>query len=175
MNYIRLAQILGTLAVIAALAAGAFHFIKDWKQAHRDAAAYADCRAWAAKPTRIAGSGALCAAPIRAAIQSAAMAETCDAALVGGDKTRFAMQQACSGPVKLMVAQRDARADEVVDRDKLITQLKGERRADVARAESRGRDTGKRETRDAKIIAAAPRDPSGRVRCDADCLRALAN
>lgn len=164
------AGVVGGLALAAALFAG----VRAFNHMRADAAAYADCRAIAGDSKKAPSSPPKCAAAIGDQLAIAARAQACDLNLPKGEAGAFAVQAACSAPVKRLAADRDAARADLVQRDQLVDQLKAERSADVARAEARGLTQAKRTADATRALSTAPRDPDGRVRCDADCLSVLA-
>lgn len=161
---------IGLLAIVLAIAAGVHAF----NRMRSDAAAYADCQAVAGVSHAAPADPARCGAQLVGLVTQARAAAVCDQALGQADAGRFAVENACSAPVKRLVAQRDAATADVGDRDTTIDTLKAERSADVARAETRGLAQAQRNANATKVLNAAPRDDRGRVRCDADCLSELA-
>lgn len=160
----------GAIAVVLAVSAG----VKAFNRMKADAAAYADCRAVAGLTGRKSAEPPLCDGQLAESIVRAVKAEACDQALGRGAAGAFAASQACSAPVKHLVADRDGARRDLVDRDQLVDQLKAERSADVARAEARGQTQARRATHATRVLDAAPRDDRGRIACDADCLSVLA-
>lgn len=119
----------------------------------------------------LTASAASCSDAVAAVHLTARRAERCDGALKAGDA--FAIDAACSTPVKTAVAEARARTRE---RDGLQLQLTQTRRgqaAAIASAEARGRTQTQRTERVQTDLAAAPRTDAGLGRCDADCLRRL--
>lgn len=117
-----------------------------------------------------------CLRETAAEIMAARQARVCESALLPTlrDETRFLMAQACGAGVKHLVVVGDAAASE---RDAALAQLAASR-ADAAdavlRAERRTQTKNERIKHADQTIQAAPRDAAGNVRCDADCLRRLA-
>jgi len=120
-----------------------------------------------AKPLDVA-----CDAPIAKAAEAADAAAACDHALSGADA--FAASQACSGPVKALIADRDAKADEAATCSSQLAQSAADRDAAVARGAARATAASQGLTHAQSVIAGAPRDRSGSIVCDVGCLRALA-
>lgn len=117
------------------------------------------------------GGETACPSEIAAADLAARRARRCDVGLAAGD--RFAVDAACSQPVKRIAAEAAVRAQE---RDALQTQLndlRDRQAAAIARAEARGRQQTQRTERAQSDLAAAPRTDDGLGRCDAECLRDL--
>lgn len=169
---------LGTLKSIAAVVAlcaavaGLAGLVAHWRSLEARSAAYAACSASAAGKAALGPT--VCDKQISAGLDLAARARACDADLSAGEGRAWAALRSCSAPVAHVIAERDARADEVVDRDQLITRLKAESSAAVARAEARALTVERNRRNADAAIAAAPRLPDGRLSCDADCLRHLA-
>lgn len=118
-------------------------------------------------------SAARCSDAVAAVHLTARRAERCDTALDTSDA--FTIDAACSRPAKQVVAERDARTRE---RDAAQSQLTDTRRGQavaIASAEARGRTQTQRTERAETDLAAAPRTDAGLGRCDADCLRRLAD
>lgn len=160
--------IAGLLAVLAAawLIADRFHQLDRARSADR-------CEV-AARTTEKALTD--CLPGVAERIVAARRADACEAALLPRlrDETRFAMAQSCGAGVKRLVAfgdQTAADADQL--RRDLANQAATSGRA-IARAEQRAIHTTEREYHASQAIAVAPRDAAGRIRCDAQCLRQLA-
>lgn len=120
---------------------------------------------------RMVGEASACPPPIAAADLQARRSRRCDVALAAADA--FAVEAACSTPVKTVVAERAARTGE---RDNLITLLakvRSDQAAALARAETRGRTQTQRTDRVQSDLDAQPRTDAGLGRCDAECLRQL--
>ena len=116
-----------------------------------------------------------CLLQVASEIREARQARLCERSLLPSlrPETRFAMQQSCGAGVKRLVSVSDAAA---ADRDSLAAQL-AQTRADsaaaVVRAEARVTRFNQRTDHGRQAIQAAPRDPAGTVRCDAECLRRI--
>jgi type IV secretory pathway VirB10-like protein len=109
-------------------------------------------------------------------VTQARAADQCEIALAKpptGDL--FAIRAACSEQVKRVVADRDAAAANYADDEKQLAGAQLRLDQAVSRAEARNLSTTQRKAANDRTIQAAPRDPDGRVRCDAQCLRDLAN
>lgn len=120
---------------------------------------------------RQVGETSACPAPIAFADLTARRTARCDVGL--GRADAFAVDAACSAPVKRVVAERAARTGE---RDRLqlqLTETRQRQAAAIAAAEARGRTQTQRTERVETDLSAAPRTDAGLGRCDADCLRNL--
>ena len=161
--------ILGALALLAAA-----WLIKD-RFHQKDLADAAAACAKAAGDTEDQASLQPCLLQVASEIREARAARLCERSLLPSlrPESRFAMQQSCGTGVKRLVAAGDAAAAE---RDSLAGQL-AQTRADsaaaVVRAEARVTRFNQRTDHGRQAIQAAPRDPAGTVRCDAECLRRL--
>jgi hypothetical protein len=113
-----------------------------------------------------------CDAPIAAAAEAAEAAAACDQALTTGDK--FAASQACSGPTKTLIADRDAKASDAANLSGQLAQSTTTCDAAVARASARAQSLVQGFNHAQSILAAAPVGGDGLSVCDADCLRGLA-
>lgn len=117
------------------------------------------------------GETSACPSPVASVALTGHRAHRCDSALTAGDA--FAVNAACSTPVKTIVAERAARTGE---RDRLqlqLTETRQRQAAAIASAEARGRNQTQRTERVETDLSAAPRTDAGLGRCDADCLRNL--
>ena len=161
--------VLGALALVAAA-----WLIKD-RFHQKDLADAAAACAKAAGDTEDDASLRPCLLQVASEIREARQARLCERSLLPSlrPETRFAMQQSCGAGVKRLVAAGDAAA---ADRDSLAVQLINAR-ADsakaVERAEARVTRFNQRTDHGRQAIQAAPRDPAGTVRCDAECLRRI--
>ena len=167
--------LLAGLLALAAVVGGLFGLGIRYHEQNVEVAGWRGCAAAVAH-----GRGALpvaeaCQAqdarPIAEAALTAERAGSCDTALLAEDL--YAVRASCSTAVKTLQAQRDAAR---VERDGLasdITRLRADQAGAIARAEARARRESERSTHAQAALAAAPRDPDGRVRCGAECLRAL--
>ncbi len=133
-------------------------------------AGYVDCDQAVAK-SDLAASASDCSAAVAAVHLTARRAERCDAALRADDA--FAIDAACSTPVKTAVAEIGALTRERDGLQLLLTQTRRGQAAAIASAETRGRTQTQRTERVQTDLAAAPRTDAGLGRCDADCLRRL--
>lgn len=161
------------LALLAALAIGAWTGLKakaDLKVLRADVAA---CTKAAEKLSEPADG---CSEPVRAVIAADRAARQCDIALAASnrDATRFAIQSACSTPVKAEVAARTAAEDGQRQAEAEIDRLIADQATIADRAEARGRaEAQRKDAADAAIQSAPPAVGTGK-RCDARCLRRLA-
>lgn len=159
--------------VIAALLASAAWLIKDRFHQKDLADAAKACARSAATQTEPLVK---CAPDIARQLGQARQQLICESALLPslGPETRFIASQACGQGTLRLIAERDAAlADSASLRAALDQAQAGTARA-VARAETRARQTTERDDHAAKVIADAPRDSAGRIVCDAECLRAIA-
>jgi len=171
MNYLKLGGLVAAVAVLLVAVTAAGLWLHHYDRLKADSRALAACEALAAKP----GLGGVdCPPNLRTAVLSAAEAAACDQGLGAGDRGAFAVQQACSGSVKRLVADRDAARGDVAGAQTEIDQLKSNQSAAVARAEARGAAQLQRNAHASDLLSQAPRDAGGHVVCDADCLRGLA-
>lgn len=161
-----IAVVLGLLAIVTAAGVWVHHY----DRLKADSRALAACSALANKP----GLGGVdCPPTLRTAVLSAAEAAVCDKGLGAGDGGAFTVQQACSAPVKRLVADRDAARASEVSAERLADQLNTNQSAAVARAEARSAAQTQRNAHASDVLSQAPRDAGGHVLCDADCLRGL--
>lgn len=101
----------------------------------------------------------------------------CEAALLPElrAETRFTARQACGPGVLRLIAEGDGMASQIAGLDAQLAKLRADSADAVARAEARGRADQTRRDNAQQLIQAAPRSADGRITCDADCLRKLAN
>lgn len=101
----------------------------------------------------------------------------CEAALLPelSADTRFTARQACGPGVLRLIAIVDSQAAQTASLESLIAKLRADSADALARAEARGRTEQTRRNNAQQLIQAAPRSADGRITCDADCLRGLAN
>lgn len=162
----------GGLAMVVALAALA------WLAQDRFAQ---KARADAAKRCEVAAGSMTvalddCLPMVRSRVRADRQARTCEAALIPQlrPETRFSASMACGAGVKRLIAVGDA---ALAERDRATAML-AEARAGtvraVERAETRAFRQQQRTDHASQTISAAPRDARGRIACDADCLRRLA-
>ena len=114
----------------------------------------------------------LCDAPIADAAEAAAASASCNTALGSGDS--FAASQACAGPTKSLIADRDSKASEVANLTTQLANATADRDAAVARAAARATASVQDLSHAQSILGAAPHDGAGLSSCNADCLRQLA-
>ena len=114
----------------------------------------------------------VCEPAIASAAEAAAAAAACDHALTTGDS--FAASQACTGPTKRVIADRDSKASEVANLNQQLAGANADRDAAVSRAQARAQAQAQGLTHAQSVLAAAPHDSDGLGVCDADCLRKLA-
>jgi hypothetical protein len=120
---------------------------------------------------RRVGDASACPAPIAFADLTARRTARCDTGL--GRADAFAVDAACSAPVKTVVAERDARTRERDGLQLQLTDLRQRQAAAISAAEARGRNQTQRTERVETDLSAAPRTDAGLGRCDAECLRNL--
>lgn len=126
------------------------------------------CLAAAGGPDADASARA-CPAPVAAQHRLARMSARCDAGLLQGDL--FAVEAACSTEVKTLLAQRQAETGRADSLDAALKSSRADTAAAITRAEARARSQTQRTSNAQAAVSAAPRDPDGLVRCDAQCLR----
>ena len=160
----------GVVTVLAVLAV-----VWLWRDHQRLAGLQADHRACLAAVNGERGSKPLtvCDGAILAAAEGRDRARACDAALAAEPENAFGIQQACSAPVKRLVADRDAARQER-DGDKAdLSKLQREQAGAIARAEARGLTQAQRIANAQVVISAQPRGDDGLLLCADDCLRQL--
>jgi hypothetical protein len=160
-------KIVASLATAAGLAASAW-LIQDrfHQKALADAAERCDVAAFTDKPLDD------CLPAVKLKVGAAQQAAVCDASLMPAANARFAALNSCGPGVKRLVAAQDALAVERDTLSQLLEHAQADASAATARAESRATSQQKRMTDALAALAAAPR--GGRIVCDADCLRQLA-
>lgn len=114
----------------------------------------------------------LCDQVIAADHGVAARARICDGSLAAKPENTFGLQQACSLPVKAVVAQRDAARGERDDATSTLVRERSGHQAALRRAQTAATTQAQRKARADAVIQAAPRDADGLSVCDADCMRA---
>lgn len=119
----------------------------------------------------LVASAARCSTAVAAVHSRAVRAQRCDAGLAAGD--RFAIDAACSTPVKTLDAERTAATAERDNLTSLLARVRSDQAAAIARAEIRGRTQAQRTQSVQTRLDSAPRTDAGLGRCDADCLRDL--
>ena len=172
MNPITLLKLGGGLAGMLALAAIGW-LVQDRfdQKALADAAGY--CNSAAGSLTAPLDE---CLPLVKPRLEADRRARACEVALSPQllPETRFAAAQSCGSGVKRLIAEADTAAAE---RDRNAAMLAETRAATVRavdRAEARSTRQQQRTDHAAQTILAAPRDAGGRIACDADCLRRLA-
>lgn len=163
----RIAGICIAAAVLMIAAGVAFHTVSKWRA---DSAALTACDGLARSATA-SDQGTACGAMISGVLRLGKASAACDQGLNRQDD--FLVQASCLASVKRVIAERDARAGEVIDRDALIGRLQKSRKQDIAQAEARGITQARMKQNADTALDAAPRDPGGRLVCGADCLRQL--
>ena len=113
-----------------------------------------------------------CDKPIAAAAEQALAADACDHALSTGDANFFG-SQACSGPTKTLIADREAKASEAANLSGQLSQATTTCNAAVARASARAQSLIQGYDHAQSVLAAAPVGGDGLYTCNADCLRGL--
>lgn len=173
MSWLAIARLAGFAAVGAALAA------LVWLAADRfDQKAIADaaeaCEKAAPTPADDLGK---CGPNVAARVAADRTTVVCEGALFPElrDETRFTASQACGPGAKRLIAQGDAEAAEIASLKTALDKVTADTAAAVSRAEERGRAEQTRKNNARQIIDDAPRSADGRIACDADCLRHLAN
>lgn len=132
------------------------------------------CAAATAKPVAPLGD---CAPAIATSVNGQRRAALCDTALLhhAADTTaRFVVLNACAAGVKRLFAERDTLNSRVDNLSAVLAEADARSTAAVARAEGRAATLNERNARVQSAIKAAPRDGAGRVTCDAECLRRIA-
>lgn len=153
------------LAALGALVLDRNHLAK-LNNAHQACMAAIAGKPWA-KPFDVACEPAMAVAAERAAASAA-----CDHALTTGDA--FAASQACTGPTKRVIADRDSQASEAANLRGQLDRATVDRDAAVTRAAARAKASVQGSVHAQAILAAAPVGGDGLSVCDADCLRQLA-
>lgn len=96
----------------------------------------------------------------------------CDAALKAGDL--YTVRAACSAEVKRRDAQATTLAADKTDLTRQLAEARDAIAGAITRAETRAAASNRKDRNAQAAIAAAPRSPDGRIRCDDRCLRDLA-
>lgn len=161
--------------LLAMLAFGALVWLAQDRfdqKARADAAR--TCNAAAASPARPLDA---CLKGLRDAIESQRRADACDHALAAPDlvKSRAAIRLVCSAPVKRAFLAREIAQSELAQANETIAALIDATDTAVLRAEQRGQTANTKAQRNAQIIDRAHRDAGSLIRCDASCLRDLAD
>lgn len=139
-------KLIGGIVVVAAIAALALWvrgYVSRAEADHASAVRFAACQTAVAAPTADPKALADCGEAIAWARVAQIRAGRCDEAL--GDSpppadrplVSFGIDQACSTPVKTLVADRNARAAEAAGHLTEISRLRTSRAGDIARAENR--------------------------------------
>ena len=120
--------------------------------------------------------GERCPGVIIERIRAAAEAEACVSRLspLASDPQRWAAPSTCSSQILELTAAQNMALDQALDRDRQIVQLRSGQSAAIARAHARGASQARSYANAQAAIEAAPRDPSGLVVCDPECMRRLA-
>jgi len=167
MNLVTIARIGGALGflVLCWFAQDRFHQAGLVKALTADRAACAVAAQTADQPLD------KCPAEVAARVTAARRGVVCETALKEGNL--YVIRAACPEQAKRLGAELTAAQADLADLRLQIAAASKVTDAAVARAEARGTATARREAENARTIQSAPRSPDGRVRCDADCLRAL--
>jgi hypothetical protein len=96
----------------------------------------------------------------------------CDAALKASDA--YSVQAACSEQVKSRDAAATALAADLADVKARLAAERAATGAAISRATARATALNRKDRNAQAALAAAPRGADGRIRCDDQCLRALA-
>lgn len=168
MNPLTIARIAGGV-VAAAIAAWLIWAVNDRYKLAGEVRQHQACLAAVAKPDVPLTA---CAPAIAEQVDRARLAAGCDDALHRGGVV--AIRALCSAEVKTIVADRDAKAGNLDDANRQIREAQARQDAAVSRAEARALSTAERKAANDRTIQSAPRTADGSVRCDAECLRALA-
>ncbi len=97
--------------------------------------------------------------------------QACDQALAAKPENAFGIKASCSTTVKAVWAARSAAQTNLTNTQAELAEERAGRKAALARAAADATAQAERKTRRASIDQTAPRDPDGRVVCDAQCLR----
>lgn len=118
-----------------------------------------------------------CLPKVRLAIEAQRRADACDHALAAPDlvKSRAAIRLVCSAEVKREFLARELAQGELAEANQTIVALINAQSVAVQRAEARASTSNQKAQAHAQIIARAPRDAGSVIRCDASCLRDLAD
>ncbi|MFN3858405.1 MAG: hypothetical protein ACK4RV_11725 [Caulobacter sp.] len=114
---------------------------------------------------------ALCDPAIAGHWARSIQARACDEALAASPVNLHAARASCSAPVKRLQAEHGAAAADIADLTRQLAEERAGRRAAIDRASADAKTQAERKLRREAADARAPRDPAGRVICDADCLR----
>lgn len=121
-------------------------------------------------------AGALAAAqicpPAISKVNAVALAAAaCDLALSARPENAYGVGAYCSTPIKTVQAERDVARREAARLTNDLTNERMGRDAAIARAQVAATTQAERKARAAAAVQAAPRDGSGLIRCDAECVR----
>lgn len=118
-----------------------------------------------------------CLDKVAAEVRAARQSRICEKALLPQlrDETRGTVELACGAGVRRLVIDGETAKFERDQAERLLGEAKDASARAVARAETRNVKSSERESHGRKVIEAAPRDGSGSIICDADCLRQLAD
>lgn len=118
-----------------------------------------------------------CLPKARLAIEAQRRADACDHALAAPDlvKGRAAIRLVCSAEVKREFLARELAQGELAQANQTIAALIDAQNLAVLRAENRASTANQKAQAHAQTIARAPRDAGSLIRCDASCLRDLAD
>lgn len=118
-----------------------------------------------------------CLPKLRAAIEGRRRADACDHALAAPDlvKSRAAIRLVCSAEVKREFVARELAQGQLAQANETITALIDAQELALLRAETRASVANQKAQAHAQTIARAPRDAGSLIRCDASCLRDLAD
>ncbi len=118
-----------------------------------------------------------CLPKVRVAIEAQRRADACDHALAAPDliKSRAAIRLVCSAEVKREFLSRELVQGELAQANQTIAALINAQDLAVLRAEARATTANQKAQAHAQTIARAPRDAGSVIRCDASCLRDLAD
>lgn len=118
-----------------------------------------------------------CLPKVARAIEAQRRSEACDHALAAPDlvKSRAAIRLVCSAEVKREFLARELAQTELAQANQTIAALIDAQDLAVLRAEARATSANQKAQAHAQTIARAPRDAGSLIRCDASCLRDLAD
>ncbi|WP_067734467.1 hypothetical protein [Novosphingobium naphthalenivorans] len=173
MGWLQTARLAGSL--LGALALGTLLFLAKDRFHQKDLAE----KAARCESAAISASEPLkdCGSNVQARVMADRHSILCQAALLPElrPETRHDANQECDAGSRRLIAQLDARADEVIALTAELSQVREDTGAAIARAEARGRAEQTRRNNAQNVVAAQPRGPDGSITCDAACLRQLAN
>lgn len=164
-GYLRL---IGPLAALALVIVAGVQTKRANDYAARDAAHQACAAAIDAGRTVVDVSVA-CDPAISLTYSVASQSKACDAALKPLDL--YGVRAACSAPVKALQADHAAQVANAGDLRRQLTAERAGRQAAILRAAAAATTETERKARAAAALKAAPRDGSGLVVCDAQCMR----